>query len=729
MSSGTGTIERIPGTNTFALRTATDILPMTLPPGTLQDGDTVKYLIRNDTVILTPLTNKSLQGLQQQAADTLTVNSGATTDHALSPAATSSCLPLPQNCPTGLYRFTTTNEALEFLDQAENSPLRRNFDELIANEGVITLKVDENAIGEKFAYVFNKAESSYALSTFFASLSSPILSHVTTAPLESLLDKSGNMVFSLWNQLDQFLSNPEVLRSAANDRPASIQAPLTVQWLQTTLNSTLSLEKLLGLHPSSSSAALFKELEPLIQQLSLYTGSPVASLDTLAISAASFDATNTIENILPHAIGSLGLTLEHDLSLFNDSVAPQPLDQNLKVLLLRQQQVLADSHMTSSTELTTEPNQDAASMKADSTHPYVLLPTQLTSTLFNQVHALQVQIDTLLTNKASAAIVYQTPVADNSDITTAPALAAPANPAATKSPAIIQILNALRSTCVTLEAAAGTIPASALPTAPATTPTTENPLLASLLRFSQQQLVANLRELADLLTPPVAMMVQQQTANIDLLIKTVAALEKSLTSILSQLSTGEEHQPPALERMLNTKGHRPEETTSTHPEKMALHNHLKQSVQTALSHLESLQVLARPVATQQGTTQIFALPIKIGSEWTEVTIQLITQEKQTRKKRHGNNRFMVNLDVAPSALGTIHVGIDYQPKLCLNATLAFEDAATNRWFAQHKDALVQSLGNLGIAAPQIQCIPLKGKRRPATRDHRFNPLGTVDLTI
>lgn len=729
ISKGTGIIESKPGTNTFALRTTTDIIPLTLSPGIVQDGDTVKYLIRNDTIILTPLTNKSSQGLLQQSTDTLTVTSDETTKPAQSVTSSSSSLPLPQNFPAGLYRFASTNKALDFLGQSENSPIRFHLDELIANEGLITLKVDENAIGEKFAYVFNKAESSYALSTFLASLSSPILGHATTVTLESILDKNGTLAFDLWNQLDRFLSDPENLRSAANNRPASVQAPLTLQWLQTALSSTLSLEKLLRLHPLSSTAALFKGLEPLMQQLSLYTGSPAVPLDTLAISAASFDATNTREGIVPDAIDSLGLTLENALSLTDGLSRQQFSGQNLKSLLLQQQQALTGDHMISGAKSIIEANQNAAAVNVDHIPTAIVLPALLTSTFFDQIHTLQIQIDTLIADRTPATI-YQKPAGETNGITTAPVFTAPADPEATEPPAIIAVLDTLRATCVTLKAAAEPKLTNHLQPTEQQSPT---PTIANLLRSSQQQLSANLRDLTGLLTPasttPVAPTVQKQTADIELLVITVAALEKNLALILPHLTTVAEHQPPFLDRTKNTMGNRSEETISPHPEKIALHNHLKQSVETALNHLESLQVLARPVATQQGTTQIFALPIKIGLTWTEVTIQLVTQKKQSGKKRRGHTRYMVNLDVAPSALGIIHVGLDYQPKQCLNATLAFEEADTSRWFTQHKDALVQSLCDLGIPAPQIQYIPLEKKKRHTARNHINNPLGTVDLTI
>ncbi|MCP3681743.1 MAG: hypothetical protein GY861_03545, partial [bacterium] len=85
---------------------------------------------------------------------------------------------------------------------------------------------------------------------------------------------------------------------------------------------------------------------------------------------------------------------------------------------------------------------------------------------------------------------------------------------------------------------------------------------------------------------------------------------------------------------------------------------IRQQVETALTRLESLQLLAKPTPTAEGQQQVLSLPIKFGDEWTDVNILLIKKQNKKKGKAKGN-RFSVRMNVAPSQCGPIVVNMDY----------------------------------------------------------------------
>jgi hypothetical protein len=114
-------------------------------------------------------------------------------------------------------------------------------------------------------------------------------------------------------------------------------------------------------------------------------------------------------------------------------------------------------------------------------------------------------------------------------------------------------------------------------------------------------------------------------------------------------------------------------------------------VEQIINKIESLQVLAKQVSTSDGSSQILELPVKIGNEWTDVTLQLIKRESDKKHNSGGQKHFTVYLDAAPSRLGGIHTILDYEKGKSLSITMEFEHKEVTSWFLRNQEQLRKTL--------------------------------------
>jgi hypothetical protein len=113
-------------------------------------------------------------------------------------------------------------------------------------------------------------------------------------------------------------------------------------------------------------------------------------------------------------------------------------------------------------------------------------------------------------------------------------------------------------------------------------------------------------------------------------------------------------------------------------------------VEQLINRIESMQLLARQVTVQDGTSQILELPVKIGNEWTDVTLQFV--KKKTGKKGGDTQKhFTVQLDTSPSRLGQIHAVLDYEKGKNLSITMEFEHKEVTAWFLRNQEQIRKSL--------------------------------------
>ncbi len=113
-------------------------------------------------------------------------------------------------------------------------------------------------------------------------------------------------------------------------------------------------------------------------------------------------------------------------------------------------------------------------------------------------------------------------------------------------------------------------------------------------------------------------------------------------------------------------------------------------VEQLINRIESMQLLARQVTAGDGTSQILELPVKIGNEWTDVTLHFV--KKRTGKKGNDTQKhFTVQLDTSPSRLGQIHAVLDYEKGKNLSITMEFEHKEVTAWFVRNQEQIRKSL--------------------------------------
>jgi hypothetical protein len=138
---------------------------------------------------------------------------------------------------------------------------------------------------------------------------------------------------------------------------------------------------------------------------------------------------------------------------------------------------------------------------------------------------------------------------------------------------------------------------------------------------------------------------------------------------------------------------------------------LRQNLDALITRIESFQLLARQAPVASGDQQIIAVPIKIGNEWTEMNVRFI--HKKRSRGGAAQNRFAVELSVAPALLGAISARMEYRLKQSLRVTMEFESSETRQWFIARKAELRTALAGLGIPVPQMDFI-VAAKPRPAS---------------
>lgn len=135
-------------------------------------------------------------------------------------------------------------------------------------------------------------------------------------------------------------------------------------------------------------------------------------------------------------------------------------------------------------------------------------------------------------------------------------------------------------------------------------------------------------------------------------------------------------------------------------------------VEQLINRIESMQLLARQVNVPDGTSQILELPVKIGNEWTDVTLQFV--KKRTGKKGNDSQKhFTVQLDTSPSRLGQIRAVLDYEKGKNLSITMEFERKEVTAWFVRNQEQIRKSLQE-----HQVHFVNLHFKTPAASDSHK-----------
>lgn len=169
------------------------------------------------------------------------------------------------------------------------------------------------------------------------------------------------------------------------------------------------------------------------------------------------------------------------------------------------------------------------------------------------------------------------------------------------------------------------------------------------------------------------------------------------------------------------------EPASEEPDR-AIHTQssLRQTIESALGKLESLQLLARQVPVSDGQQQIIAIPMKIENEWTEVNIRFLKQKNSSKKKHGSSTTFSVYLNLSPRVLGDISIKMEYIQKKSLKVYMDFENNSTLNYFNQFRDGLQSAIKELGLP---LTSVDLKRKNKDQSVNNTVNSELIIDVKV
>jgi len=212
---------------------------------------------------------------------------------------------------------------------------------------------------------------------------------------------------------------------------------------------------------------------------------------------------------------------------------------------------------------------------------------------------------------------------------------------------------------------------------------------------------------------------------IDEIIKNLRDLKDSLQDSSSSPLSKEISKAELLRKSDSPSDILPERDLLGETESFSSKAQIRQSVESLLNRLESLQLLARQTQTPAGDQQIIALPMKIGGEWTEVNVRFV-KKNQGRDKKGNQNHFSVYLNVSPSQLGAISIQMEYERKKSLYLDVEFEKKETRTWFSKNSDDLRRSLAKLDLPMAQMVIHQVRAgqKNEPVQETD-----GTIDMKV
>jgi len=153
---------------------------------------------------------------------------------------------------------------------------------------------------------------------------------------------------------------------------------------------------------------------------------------------------------------------------------------------------------------------------------------------------------------------------------------------------------------------------------------------------------------------------------------------------------------------------------------------VKHQAGTALEHIESLQMLAKQAPAAGGEQQLLVVPMKLDGRWTDVVIKMVKHRgaKGGRKKSAGVS---VSINVSPTFLGDVSVGMDYASKQDFRVSMRFEKDRAREWFENNNEALVESFKRIGFSSPRINLQTEKNDRTRLAGLTAAGDTGAIDV--
>ncbi len=215
-----------------------------------------------------------------------------------------------------------------------------------------------------------------------------------------------------------------------------------------------------------------------------------------------------------------------------------------------------------------------------------------------------------------------------------------------------------------------------------------------------QTTARNMQSVANRLSETINQLFNNTVKEIESLFEKISlAAEKNPEELLNRVSQAVSQLKQEIEQLIRTLTRQIEHaaTRSERPLETALPENIRQQVETTLTRLESLQLLAKPTPTSEGQQQVLSLPMKIGEEWTSVNI-LFIKKRSKKKGKSDSGHYSVQMHVEPSQCGAIRVDMNYYLKQKLSVRIEFDKEASRQWFRKNRDNLINALKEQGISS-------------------------------
>ena len=730
------------------LQAGSERIPLeSLENGKVQNGDTVRYSITSTTILLTPVASDE-RYTQPLPSDSVTLNENT------APVKQDS-VPIPfqitKTIPAGLVTFTSVEEALAYIGEENDAVLKRHLEQLLASENSITLRSVPAENGKTTVWFLSPQELTRSLQTLLQSFTSKPLSSIPVEVLQQVLADRGFLSYSLLERLDQLLQNSTSLFSDKRAGSSSAQTQAVLQWLYTAFDNESILSILSQKAPFTSATELVAELQKSSPLLSKLTGLTIPPAETFTVRTIDRSLPSNADQVIPQAFERMGFSLEQSLALQGSTQNQIDPFSTLKSLLLHLHAQLSSSQTAESSPVqsTVVPTEATNVPPSGVNSPSAIIPKENAASgniLFSNLSANIVRDYTTVTEtiEHDAPLLYNWLFSSSKSLSvqyqqlplpSQPSTAAPIDsvlPLVTKPGLLDSITTLFRDIALTAtkyqkmenrhsEKSAhsevqGQQPLSAVSAAVKTLDMFVDILTTLGTEVQSTGWINGV--------PP-----QNATiTSLPSLFRTAfEAIETVIHSLLKESDAEAmlERTPGVLRERAGTDANdRLDTSTATRPEQ--LRQSLSRTVTEALDKIESLQLLARRISTQQGTQQIIALPIKFGETWRELNVRFLHRHR--KKKKTGASRFSVYVDVAPPALGAVHARIDFQKGTQLQVTVDFERTTTREWFIKHRHEIQEALVQHGNAAVHIDFKTLFSKKT-SSRSNDGSGNNMVDMKV
>jgi hypothetical protein len=638
---------------------------------------------------------------------------------------------LRASVPEGIYAFSTIDEVKQFLETPKG--LDRAFTDALSKEiaatGTVTLRVTACGGSSIAVSILLPEEITTSIESLAARFSSRAMQSIPPALFGQLLEMQGELSFDFLNTLDRAADALQIPAATLRAGSTAAQEAALQQWLDAAIKGNADPAVLAARLPVFSASSIIDSLDDLNDSASSAAtgGVTVPTAEPFSLTDESIDGDGR-DDLLPQLLKRMGLDSESLLAL-----GSAPEKNALKPQLLELAQRFEVASYSPATG-----NQTSSLADADAQR----------SAILSKVNDLEATIRTIMSKIGTTG-------------TQEPSAAAPLPPGGSSAPPSAAVspeskpgdvltarFTELKQTIEQLAEKSGAAPVGQREAddAPAA-------MLRNRLNEQINRLQSDVQALAKRLTALSAPGANPQTAPAQppgpsTASPSVQNAINELMLAIPDLSQKIEDLRPAIARLFGSyapatgfpgvRAGEPLPGGSSAIDNSApgavddksqsvAHQTVRQTIETLLTKVESLQLLGRQVETSSGSQQIMALPVRIGSEWTELHVRFIRREGKNGAAQKERNDFAVQLNVAPTILGAIGARLDYSRQKSLRVTMEFESNATREWFAKRKIELRDALIALGLPSPGIEFLGVKG--RTVSRSGERTAASAVPSTI